>query len=227
MQAYGLQAKAGWPIFGCHLVFLPREIYAVIEFRSKKEATSGLTLDGIKLQGHTLKIRRPPSYQPHHLPQSTIRQRENLVLPSKMMDLSKKGYPNEMMGPPRGISPSTMPSHKMMEPPRIMNSLKRMMPIHETMVPPKMIPPHEMMNFPRIMTVPKMMPPQEMVGPSRQIVSPWIIPPHEMMDFPRMMPSYEMMGPPRNMDPYNAMALPKAAAPSIYTPHFSRNERFY
>jgi len=37
--------------------------FAFIEFRSAEDATSGLMFDGITLQGHALKIRRPRDYQ--------------------------------------------------------------------------------------------------------------------------------------------------------------------
>uniref|UniRef100_A0A6B2LAE5 RRM domain-containing protein n=1 Tax=Arcella intermedia TaxID=1963864 RepID=A0A6B2LAE5_9EUKA len=38
--------------------------YAFIEFRSSEEASAGMSLDGITLQGHALRVRRPKDYQP-------------------------------------------------------------------------------------------------------------------------------------------------------------------
>jgi len=38
--------------------------YAFIEFRSAEEASAGMSLDGITLQGHALRVRRPKDYQP-------------------------------------------------------------------------------------------------------------------------------------------------------------------
>jgi splicing factor U2AF subunit len=39
--------------------------YAFIEFRSAEEASAGMSLDGITLQGHALRVRRPKDYQPN------------------------------------------------------------------------------------------------------------------------------------------------------------------
>jgi splicing factor U2AF subunit len=39
--------------------------YAFIEFRSAEEASAGMSLDGITLQGNALRVRRPKDYQPN------------------------------------------------------------------------------------------------------------------------------------------------------------------
>jgi splicing factor U2AF subunit len=64
--------------------------YAFIEFRSAEEASAGMSLDGITLQGNALRVRRPKDYQPNVTegisappspPQNIRRYEENLSLP--------------------------------------------------------------------------------------------------------------------------------------------------
>jgi splicing factor U2AF subunit len=74
MMSSGVLTNPGPPVIG---IQLNREkSYAFLEFRFPEEATAGMKFDGITLQGHALKVRRPKDYQPtageHHVVDHSI-----------------------------------------------------------------------------------------------------------------------------------------------------------